>query len=113
MNIGQSVMQGACLLAAKMFEDAKTIATEALKNPEYRDLAQQTKDAIVAKAQEELKGIIQEKLISGELNDASIAVIKSTITNYQTKINKSLSQRVYEALQQKLKINVNAPQASK
>ena len=49
-EIGKSVMEGACLLAAKMFEDAKTIATEALKNPEYRDLAKQTKDAIIEKA---------------------------------------------------------------
>ena len=39
VNIGKSVMQGACLLAAKMFEDAKAIANEALTNPEYRDLA--------------------------------------------------------------------------
>ena len=49
-DIGSKVMEGACLLAAKMFEDAKTIAHEALHNPEYRDLAHQAKEAIIAKA---------------------------------------------------------------
>ena len=52
-DIGAQILDGACLLAAKMFEDAKIIASEALSNPEYRDVAQSTKDAIVAKAQEE------------------------------------------------------------
>ena len=32
-------MDGAILLAGKMFEDAKTIASEAMNNPEYRDMA--------------------------------------------------------------------------